>query len=71
LLTHKVIVQLIAATKTTTVLNIASAIDGNQYPKGYKVSRLELAKLKIKYDAFHPDWNYTIVPRKALNASSE
>ncbi len=71
LLTHKVIVQLIAATKTTSGLNIASAIDVSQYPKGSKVSDLELAKLKIKYDAFHPDWNYTIVPQRHLNEASK
>ncbi len=28
-----------------------------------EVSDFEIANLKIKYDAFHPDWNYTIVPR--------
>ena len=69
LLTHKVIVQLIAATRTTSGLNIDSAIDVSQYPKGHKVSDLELAKLKIKYDAFHPEWNYTIYPRRPLNPS--
>jgi hypothetical protein len=71
LLTHKVIVQLIAATTTTTGLNIASAIDVSTYPKGSKVSDLEFAKLKIKYDAFHPDWNYIILPRRPPIASSE
>jgi hypothetical protein len=69
LLTHKVIVQLIAATKTTSGLNIGSAIDVSQYPKGYKVSDLQIAKLKIKYDDFHPEWNYTISPRQILSAS--
>ena len=69
LLTHKVIVQLIAATTTTSGLSIDSAIDVSQYPKGYKVSDLELAKIRIKYDAFHPEWNYTISPRRPLNAS--
>ena len=69
LLTHKVIVQLIAATRTASGLNIDSAIDVSQYPKGYKVSDLELARLKIKYDAFHPEWNYTISPQRPLNAS--
>ena len=68
LLTHKVIVQLIAATTTTSGLNIDSAVDVSQYPKGYKVSDLQLAKLKIKYDDFHPEWNYTISPRRPLNA---
>ena len=38
MLTHKVIVQLIAATKTASGLNIASATDVNQYPKEHKIS---------------------------------
>lgn len=70
LLTHKVIVKLIAATTTTSGLNIDSAIDVSQYPKGHKVSDRELEKLKIKYDTFHPEWNYTISPRTPLNAST-
>lgn len=61
----------IAATKTTAGLNIAAAVDVNHYPKGHKVPALELAKLNIKYDAFHPDWNYTIYPRQARNESSQ
>lgn len=71
LLTHKVIVQLIAATKTTSGLNIASAIDGSQYPKGAKVSDCEIANLKIRYDAFHPEWNYTFVPRRPPSDSAK
>ncbi len=71
LLTHKVIVQLIAATKTTSGLSIASAIDAARYPKGAKVSDSEFAKLKIRYDTFHPDWNYTIVLQRPPNASSK
>jgi len=63
LLTHKVIVQLIAATTTTKGLTIASAIDASRYPKGQKVSNTDFAKLAIKQDTFHPEWNYTLLPR--------
>lgn len=62
LLTHKVIVQLIAATTTDTGLALASAIDTSQYPKGRKISNAQFDALKIRYDKFHPDWNYTILP---------
>ena len=63
LISHKVIVQLIAATTTSTGLKIASDIDATQYQKGEKVSDQQIEALNIKYDAFHPEWNYTIQPR--------
>jgi len=63
LISHKVIVQLIAATTTSTGLRIASDIDATQYQKGEKVSDQQIEALNIKYDAFHPEWNYTIQPR--------
>ena len=65
LLTYKVIVQLIAATTTSSGLNLACAIDASQYPKGGKVSKAQFDALRIRYDAFHPDWNYSIIPIRA------
>jgi hypothetical protein len=62
LLSHKVIVQLIAATTTTSGLTIACDIDATRYPKGGKVSDYELNAVNIRYDRFHPDWNYVISP---------
>jgi hypothetical protein len=63
LLTHKVIVQLIAATTTSTGLSVACDIDRSSYPKGAKVSDADFHALNIRYDDFHPDWNYLIRPR--------
>jgi Rhodopirellula transposase DDE domain len=65
LLTYKVIVQLIAATTTSSGLSLACAIDASRYPKGGKVSKAQFEALKIRYDAFHPDWNYSILPIRA------
>lgn len=65
LLTYKVIVQLIAATTTDTGLTLACAIDASQYPKGSKVSKAQFDALNIRYDDFHPDWNYSILPCRA------
>jgi hypothetical protein len=62
LLTHHVIVQLIAATKTTSGLAVACDIDTTQYPSGVSISQAQLNALNIRYDQFHPDWNYTILP---------
>jgi hypothetical protein len=63
LLTHEVIIQLIAATTTSSGLNIQCNIDTSSYPKGIKVSDAQLATLNIRTHSFHPDWNYTILPR--------
>ncbi len=57
------IVELIAATTTTTGLTVACELDTNDYPKGLKVSNAEMASLNIQGNDFHPDWNYTISPR--------
>ena len=62
LLTHKVIVQLIAATKTVTGLTVTCDIDANSYPKGVAVSDAEMATINIAQDTFHGEWNYTIKP---------
>jgi hypothetical protein len=64
LLSHKVIVQLIAATTTTEGLNIACAIDAASYPKGAKISDRQINAINIRPDTFHPDWNYTILPKR-------
>ena len=64
LLSHQVIIQLIAATKTDTGLKIACALDQQYYPKGSKISKADLKNLNITYDQFHSDWNYTIKPQK-------
>jgi len=67
LLTHQVIVQLIANTTTYTGLTVKCRIDQNDYEKGIKVSDAEMAKLNITPADFHGEWNYTIAPRKPDN----
>ena len=67
LLTYKVIVQLIAATTTSSGLTLACAIDAGQYPKGRKVSKAQFDALNIRYDDFHPDWNYSILPIRSID----
>jgi hypothetical protein len=70
LLSHQVIVQLIASTKTETGLNIACDIDWGKYPKGIKIPKAALKELNITYDYFHGDWNYTIAPLKSAGRQS-
>jgi hypothetical protein len=63
LVSHEVIVQLIANTTTTTGLTVACRIDANPYEKGIKVSDAEMADLNIWPSDFHGEWNYTFEPR--------
>jgi hypothetical protein len=64
LVSHQVIVQLIANTTTTTGLTVACRLDGASYEKGIKVSDVEMAALTVQHDAFHGEWNYTFRSRR-------
>jgi hypothetical protein len=64
LVSHEVIVNLIANTTTHAGLTVKAALDKNTYETGIKVDAAEMAKLKLKPAKFHGDWNYTITPRK-------
>ena len=66
LLTHQVIVQLIASTTTQTGLTVQCRLDHNLYQKGTKVSDDQIASLNITTANFHGEWNYTIAPRNPL-----
>lgn len=64
LVTHQVIVDLIAATTTKTGLKVECEIDKSIYPKGIKVTDDEMNAINLLRDAFHGEWNYKILPRK-------
>lgn len=66
LISHKVIVELIAATTTDAGLKVRSQLDTNTYPAGVKVSEAELQAVNLVRHAFHGDWNYTIQPSALL-----
>ena len=59
------VVELIGATTTKTGLKVECALDERTYHKGVKVSKADMAALDIAGDEFHPEWNYTIKPRRA------
>lgn len=65
LITHQVIVNLIAATTTKTGLRVQSRVDSRVYAKGRRVSDKELALVNLEPNAFHGEWNYTIHPTAA------
>lgn len=63
LISRETVVNLIANTKTDTGLEVRATLDENEYKKGRKISDDELASLNIKGDIFHPEWNYTLLPK--------
>lgn len=62
LVSHEIIINLIASTSTKTGLQVKCQLDTNKYPKGLKVSDGELGAVKISRHEFHGEWNYTIEP---------
>jgi hypothetical protein len=62
LLSHAVVVNLIAHTTTKQGLHIEASLDTDSYPLGIKVSDAELNSVHITPDRFHGEWNYTIAP---------
>jgi hypothetical protein len=56
------VIELIAATTTTTGLKIYAELDQREYPKAVEVTNQQLAMVDITRHAFHGEWNYTITP---------
>ena len=62
LVSHEVIINLIANTTTKTGLKIRAALDSGNYPTGITVTDEELAALNLKRADFHGEWNYKLLP---------
>jgi len=60
LVSHDVIVKLIASTATRTGLRVRASLDAGKYPQGVKVTNDELQQVPIRPHTFHGEWNYTI-----------
>jgi hypothetical protein len=70
LVTHQVIVELIAATTTKTGLKVYSRLDQRIYATGQRVTDKQLAEVNLEPDAWHGEWNYTIHPNDETNHES-
>lgn len=66
LISHEVIVNLIAATTTSTGLRVQARIDDSIYPTGIKIPDADIASLNIERDSFHGEWNYVIRPQPLI-----
>jgi hypothetical protein len=65
LISHEVVVNLIAHTTTRTGLRIQAQLDTSKYATGVKVTAKQMAQLSLHRADFHgKDWNYTIKPRQ-------
>lgn len=67
LISHQVIVSLVAATKTGSGRPVHVRLDEAEYPKGIKVTDDQLDAVNLHGHEFHPEWNYTITPTLAPN----
>ena len=68
LVSYRVIVDLISATRTDAGLTVRCELDEALYPKGVAVSDAELASVRIKPAEFHGEWNYTISSNRSDRA---
>lgn len=63
LVSHEVVVNLIASTTTKAGLKVKCSLDTSIYPKGIKISDAELKKVRILKADFHGEWNYIVLPK--------
>jgi hypothetical protein len=61
LVSHQVVINLIANTTTKAGLKLQAELDEGTYPTGIKVSDRELAAVNLKRAPFHGEWNYTLL----------
>ncbi len=64
LISHEVMVNLIANTRTKSGLSVQAELDPGSYPKGVKVSDEEFSSINLIRSSFHGEWNYSIHPRE-------
>ena len=63
LVSHEVVVNMIGDTTTKGGLAIGSELNATGYPSGREVMEEPMGRLSIRRDAFHGEWNYSLLPR--------
>ena len=58
------IINLIAATTTSTGLEVYARLDDGSYPDKIRVPDDQIQAVNLHGDQFHPEWNYTIKPKR-------
>jgi hypothetical protein len=64
LVSHDVVINLIANTTTKAGLKLQAELDEGTYPTGIKVSDRELSAVNLKRAQFHGEWNYSLLPTR-------
>ncbi len=64
LTSHRMIVDLIGNTTTTTGLTVHCVLDTDQYATGIKYTAKDVDALPITRHDFHGEWNYTMQPTR-------
>ena len=57
------VINLIAATTTSTGLEVYARLDDGSYPDKIHVPDADIQAVNLHGDSFHPEWNYTIKPK--------
>jgi hypothetical protein len=60
LVSYRVVVNLIAGTKTTTGLRVRAELDTQLYPTKVKVTKEQWTTVHVRPHDFHGEWNYTL-----------
>lgn len=63
LISHEVIIQLIAATTTKSGLRVKAQSDPGKYPDKLKVPDEDMERLNLVKSEFRGEWNYALKPR--------
>ena len=71
LTSHEVVVQTIAATRTSRGLHVEAVLDPGDYPIGVAISKERFAALPLERHAAHGAWNYTLHPAAGTPSVSE
>jgi Rhodopirellula transposase DDE domain len=66
LLSHEIVINLIANTTTQAGLKVQAALDRGIYPTGIVVPDRELDAVNLKRSRFHGDWNYILLPSRKI-----
>ena len=62
LTSYQVVIDLIAATTTSTGLKVYARLDTNTYQTKLKVPDADINAVNLTRDDFHGEWDYTIHP---------
>jgi Rhodopirellula transposase DDE domain len=71
LTSHEVVVQTIAATRTSRGLRVEAVLDRGDYPTGVAISKERFAALPLERHTTHGTWNYTLHPAAGTSSVSE